>query len=364
MSAIRPLVREDLPAVAGLFADFVGWDVEAASAGLVAYYERTLLDGPFADPEIPSLVYEDARDGVVGVIGSHPRRFVHGSEPVRVACSGPLVVHPAHRPRGVGALLLRAYLAGPQDLTFNDRSIDPVRQMWVRLGGVTDTAASIGWAHVLAPAGFAAGALARRALGRERAPGAGLLARVDAVAGRRRLRGAPPSEGTTSEPLSDAALLELLPTLRRAFPLRPAYDEAFLSWLFPELEAADLAGPLVRRLVRDAEGRALGWFVVYAPAHEVALVMQVAAAPGDVEAVFAQLVQTAAEHGSLELRGRVEPHLLPALRERRCRLLRMEWALLHGRRDPALVQAVLAGRALLTRMDGEWWMRPVGPAGR
>ena len=85
-------------------------------------------------------------------------------------------MHPAHRPRGIGALLLRAYLEGPQDLTADDRAIDQVHAMGVRLGGETHGVASIGWSLVLAPAGFVAGALARRATGRERPP-AGLVAR-------------------------------------------------------------------------------------------------------------------------------------------------------------------------------------------
>lgn len=354
MSRIRALAREDLPAVAGLFASFVGWDRAATEAGLVDFFARTLLDHPFADAEIPSLVYEDAQDGVVGVIGSHPRPFVHDDAPVRLACSGPLVVRENHRPRGVGALLLRRYLAGPQDLTFNDRSIDPVRTMWTKLGGVTDTAASVGWSHVLAPASFLVGAAARRATGREEPPGAALLARVDGLAARR-LRPQAPAGAT--EPLTSAAALELRPRLRRAFPLRPAYDERQLSWLLAEMAAADVGGRLVARLVRGADGRPLGWYVLYVPPHGIAHAMQVAAAERDVALVVDHLMQDAAAQGAVEVRGRVEPHLLGALRERRCRFIRIEWALLHGR-APALVEAVLAGRALLTRMDGEWWMRP------
>lgn len=352
--AIRPLERADLPAVAALYADFMSWDPEATRPGLVAYYARTMLDAPAFDPEIPALVYEDATDGVVGVVGSNVRRFTYRDRDVRVACDGPLIVHPAHRPRGVGALLLRRYLEGPQDLMADDRAIDQVHGMLRRLGGETHAAASIGWSIVIAPAGFAAGALARRVRGRERPPAAGAWERVDARLARRL---APvPREGFV-EPLADAALIELIERLRRPFPLRPRYDEAHLTWLWRELDAANLDGPVVRRLVRAEDGRAAGSFVMVAAPHGIAEVLQLAAAESDVELVLGHLLHEAARAGSVEVRGRYEHHLLSALRRRRCRTVPIDWSALHGR-DPELLAAVHGGRALLTRLDGEWWLRP------
>ena len=123
MTPIRPLERDDLAVVAALYADFVGWDRDADGPGLVDYFTRTLFEDPFAEPDLPALVYDDPRDGVVGVIGSRVRRFTDGDRAVRMACSGPLIAHPGHRRRGIGGLLLRRYLAGPQELTFNDRAV-------------------------------------------------------------------------------------------------------------------------------------------------------------------------------------------------------------------------------------------------
>lgn len=354
MTPIRPLAPADLPAVADLYADFMGWDPVATRPGLVAYYARTMLEHPSFDPEIPTLVYEDARDGVVGVLGMNVRRFVHGDRAIRVACGGPLVVHPAHRPRGVGALLLRSYMAGPQDLTADDRAIDQVQAMWQRLGGDTHAVASIGWSHVVAPAGFVAGAVARRALRRDRPPAAGLLARADALAGRRRN---PAPQAGAIEPLTNDALRDLIERLRRSFPLRPSYDDAHLDWLFREMEAANVDGALVRRLVRGDDGRPVGSYVVYVAPHGIAEVMQLAAAEPDVDLVLDHLIADAVAGGAVEVRGRFEHHLLPSLRRRRCRLVAIDWALLHAR-DPALLAAVHGGRALLTRLDGEWWLRP------
>jgi GNAT superfamily N-acetyltransferase len=359
VSAIRPLERADLPAVAALYADFMAWDAAATRDALVAYYARTMLDHPCADAEIPSLVYDDPQDGVVGVLGSNVRPFVHGEREVRVACGGPLVVHPSHRPRGVGALLMRSYLEGRQDLTADDRSIDQVHAMGLRLRGETHGVASIGWSLVLAPAGFLAGAIARRATGRGQSR-PGLVARIGSLARRRPEQ---PLAGV-SEPLTHAALIDLVERLRRPFALRPRYDEAHLAWLFGEMERANFDGPLVRRLVRGDDGRPLGSYVAYVAPHGVAEVVQLAAAEPDVALVLDHLLHDAARGGAVEVRGRFEHHLLAALRRRRCRLVPIDWALLHGR-DPELLAAVHGGRALLTRLDGEWWMRPdpFAPAG-
>jgi GNAT superfamily N-acetyltransferase len=350
--AIRPLEDADLPAVAALYSDFMAWDADATRDALVAYYARTMLDCPSVDPEIPTLVYDDPDDGVVGVLGSNVRRFTFGEREIRVACDGPLIVHPAHRPRGIGALLLRSYLEGPQDLTADDRAIDQVHAMGVRLGGETHGVAAIGWSLVLHPAGFVAGVLARRATGRERPP-AGVVARVGSLARRRRTG---PASGCV-EPLENAALIDLVERLRRPFALRPRYDQAHLTWLFAEMERVNVDGQLVRRLVRADDGRPLGSYVMYVESHGVAEVVQLAAAEADAPLVLDHLIHDAMSGAAVEVRGRFEHHLLRALRRRRCRLLPIDWAFLHTR-DPELLAAVHGGRALLTRLDGEWWMRP------
>jgi len=354
VSAIRPLERDDLPAVAALYADFMGWDADATRPGLVAYYARTMLDHPTFDPEIPTLVFEDPRDGVVGVLGSNVRRFAYRDRPVRLACDGPLIVHPAHRSRGVGALLLRKYLDGPQDVTADDRAIDQVHEMLVRLGGETHGVASLGWSLVLAPVRFVAGAFARRTTGREQPPVPRLLARADTLADRR-LRAAPRAGAV--EPLANDALCELIERLGRRFPLRPQYDGAHLGWLFGEMAAANVDGQLVRRLVRADDGRPAGSYVLYVERHGLAEVIQVVTSEADAPLVLDHLVHDAAAGGAVEVRGRFEHHLLAALRRRRCRTVPVDWACVHAR-DPELLAAVHGGRALVTRLDGEWWMRP------
>ncbi len=349
MSRVRPLEREDLPAVASLYELVIRSKTAQAPPGLASYIERLSCDQPFADPELPSLVYDEPGHGIVGFIASHARRFVFGDRSLRMACSGQLVAHPDFQSRGVGALLLRKYLAGPQDFTITDGATDGVRQIWERLGGVTHAMASVGWTRVLSPSRFAAAELARRR-GRDAVRGARMWTALDGVAGRR-LR--PDRPATSSEPLSAAALLAGMSRLSRAFPMRPHYDTVFLTWLFREMEAVAPRGPLERRMVRDAGGDVVGWSVAYAPPAGVAQVVQVAG--DDVGLVLDDLFQHAAERRAIAIQGRVDPYLYPLLAKRRCLFRPSAWALVHSR-DPALVGAVTSGRALLTRLEGEWWM--------
>jgi hypothetical protein len=226
--------------------------------------------------------------------------------------------------------------------------------MWERLGGVTDSGRSIGWAYTLGPAGLAASAVARRASRRDRAPGGGLLARVDGIAARRRIPR--PAAGAT-EPLTDAALLELLDRLARPRPLRPAFDAGFLAWLGREMELVNVGAQVVRRLVRDDDGRPLGAYVTYLTPGWLAEVVAVVATGDHAGTVLDHLFAEAAAAGAVEVRGRFEPQLLPHLRERRCRLTHTDWTMVQSK-DSELVATALSGRALLTRLDGEWWMRP------
>jgi hypothetical protein len=344
---IRPLDRSDLPEVARLYERVVRSGTDSPPPGLAGEFERTVLDHPWADPELPSLVYEDPRAGIVGFLGSHPRRLRLGDRRLRLGCSGQLVAHPDHR--GVGALLLRRYLAGPQDLTITDGANETVRSLWERLGGSANELASVGWTRVFRPASAGAGFLAARRGGRRR--GGAVLTLLDRAAGRPL---APPRAEASSEPLTPAALLEGLRRLEKPFPLRPDYDGPFLDWLFGELSAVTARGELLARRVSAPDGRDLGWYVAYGGAGGPAQALQVAARPADAGAVLDDLFQRVAELGPPAVQGRLEPQLHAALRGRRCIFNRTEWALVHGG-DVETRNALAYGRALLTRLEGEWW---------
>lgn len=364
-SEVRPCTRDDLPQVTRLFEQVMRSGSSAPPPGLAGYFERTLFDYPWVDPEIPSLVYE--QNGViVAFLGSHVRRLVLDGAPIRMACSGQFVSSPAMQKRGGGALLLRKYLAGPQELTITDGASAPVGRMWERLKGQTVWLNSLTWTRIFRP-WSAIGTLFgspeptswRRAAAILGRPADALITRL---AGEK-LR--VPEPATGSEELTSAALLEMFPRVVCGHALYPAYDRPFVDWLFSELASVESRGRLVKRLVTAGNGRPLGWYVAYlpralrdrhGPREAVAQALQIAAAPANVEAVLQHLLHHAQISGATAIQGRLEPHLFEAVRQPRYLLRRTQLALIHSRARPDAVSAVFEGRALLTRMDGEWWM--------
>jgi hypothetical protein len=356
---IRPLERRDIDEVTALYELVARSGSGTPPPGLAGHFEETFLDHPWADPDIPSLVYEEADGTIVGFISSQVRRMRFGDRMLRFGCSGHLVTLPEARTRAVGAFLMRAYMTGPQDLTFTDTASNVVRRIWESLGGERSLLGCLGWVRLFRPWHASADLMARhRPLGRAGTAAAPVLTALDAasVVVARRVFEPPGPIGSTDE-LTPEALAEHLPRLARSFPMRPAYDEdGFASWLLDAVEAVRSRGRLVKRLVRGQDGRARGWFIYYHQPDGIAQVLQVAGAERDIDDVLDHLLYAAWLDGAAGVQGRVEPHLFRSLGERRCMFHASGYlALIHGH-DDRILHTIQSGRALLTRLEGEWWM--------
>jgi hypothetical protein len=350
---IRPLERDDLPAVAAVYELVMRSGSREAPPGLVPYFERTLFDHPWVDPEIPSLVYEEANGEISGFIGSHVRRFELDGRPVRVAYGGQLVADPRVRHKAVGALLMQRYLVGEQEATATDTASEPTHAMWGRLHGETVGLGCIEWTRVFRPGRFAAERIRVRRRGSLAAP---VLSAVDPVATRiPGLAGTPVPSDVRAETLTPDGLIEAVDACSAGLVLRPAYDAAFLGWLFDELESVSELGSIVRTLLRRSDGSIVGWYVYYLRAGGTSHVLQVMAPERSVGATLDHLFHDARAKGSAALRGRLELRLLEPLSRRRC-ILRYSGGFLVHSRDNSLLDAIAYGKALITRMDGEWWM--------
>jgi hypothetical protein len=358
VSEIRELERRDLPEVANLYEHVARSGSWEAPAGLAGYFADTFLDYPWADPEIPSLVYED-EGRITGFLGANVRRFTYDGEPIRLAISGQLVTDPSVRSRAAGAFLLRRFLDGPQDLTITDTASDQARRIWEGLGGETMHIGSIGWARVFSPLRSVLDFKTRDGGGGRMTPVLRpVLSAVDAagsLVARRALKVQPPS-GSTEE-LTAEAMGKHLETVAKPYRLREAYDDAEgTAWLLKEIARVRPRGEMVARLVRAADGRVQGWFVYYHRAGGIAQALSVAGPPNDVGDVLDALLADARERGAVAVQGRVEPHLLERLPERRAVFHKSGYLpLIHSRRAE-LLHAIHSGRALLTRLAGEWWM--------
>ncbi len=93
MSGIRPFEPADVPAAVALFERMQ--QSGSSLAGLEAMYRALLFEDPWADPELPSLVYEDENGELAGYITRCTRRFRFDAEPVRLSTTIHFFVDPA-----------------------------------------------------------------------------------------------------------------------------------------------------------------------------------------------------------------------------------------------------------------------------
>jgi hypothetical protein len=354
VSQIRPLEREDLAQVASLYERSMRSGGAAPPPRLAAYFERTLLDQPWADPELAPLVFQAGDNRILGFMGSQVRRLLLDERPIRMACAGPLVTDPRERQLGIGARLMRTYLSGPQDLTITDGANELVHEMWVRLGGFALHPGSVVWTRLFRP-WRAVGGLWLELRGKERL--GKLLGSVWPLLDAPTTRLTRPPErpaGVNGEELTAQAMLECQAEVLGHTTLRVDYDEPFLEWLFREMGAVRSRGTLVRRLLRR-DDRPVGWYVAYLKAGGVSEVMDVKAVGGQLGTVLDHLFADAWDCGADAVEGRFEPALYEPLSGRRCWLHYGARALVHSR-DLEVLAAISLGRSALTRLDGEYWM--------
>ena len=353
MSQIRPLDRADLPEVGDLLRAELLARVRDAPRSIEAFLSETLLDGPWADPDVPSWVATGQDGSISGFLACHARRMHLGGEPISVVVCSHLAVAADQRGGAAGAMLLRKCLSGPQDLTLTDTASDVVARVWRVYGGQVDVARSCEWMHVFRPVTMGV-RLGRRAAGRQPVnrydvpvPGLPVHLATRVVP---RLRSLEEPE-TTSAPLVPHDAAELLPRTLRGLSLRPDYDEAYLGWLLERL--GDVSGELICRTVRQGD-RVVGWFVYVLRPSGAGRVLQVLADARAADAVLGALLADARRRGATLLAGRLEPHLQEALRRRLTALGFGERHVAHARR-PEVMAALSGDQGLLTRLDGEWW---------
>lgn len=354
MPAIRPLERSDLPQVNVLLQEYVpGWSDSGHGAQFIA---ATLLDHPWADEELPSLVATGEDGEVTGFIGAQARRLSNGDRALRGICCSHLVVAPGHRGGAAGALLLRRLMSGGQDITWSDTANEAVVRMWLAFGGSLDATRTCEWMLVLRSARWfrdLAAARIRRG-GPSRRQQAPVPALPFQAAGPRLAKGAFPelAPEVTGEVATAAAIVDALPAIDRRGRLRVAYDEAFLDSLLRLIETS--TGALVRRIVyRDRQP--IGWYAYVPGPDKVCRVLHLSAFDANGDDVLGELVRHARAEGGAVLAGRLEPHLTGPLRERLAILGFARQPVLHVR-DPELRARLLTDSSLLTQLDGEWFV--------
>jgi len=356
MTRIRSLCHDDLSQVISLYRTHLAVPNVAGDDELRTAFEQVFLGEPLSDPSIPSLVFEGSDGEIVGFIGSLVHRMRFEQRTVRLACSSSLVVAPKARQFGAGGLLLRKYLAGPQDLTMTDTAGSATEQMWKRLGGSMYHLGSVTWLHLLHPVRAAVG-LKLWHLGRQqRLPLARPLCRpLDAVYSRfNKADGTGDVENHTEEQLSPQLLIDHLRLGPQQFDLWPDYDAESLGLRFDQIGRSRSNGQLVKNFVRDARGQPLGWYIASLLPSDIYRVLGLAATPGNEELLFRHVLRSAKDLNAAAVAGRLEPGLLEVLPRRTMMFSRVRF-LFHSRNE-AICAAVRSSKALLTGLESDVWL--------
>lgn len=354
MGLVRPLVEQDLPAVAELHQHVFGRSLP----GSAAYLKQLVFESPWHDAELPSLVYEDERGRLMGCLGVMPRKMALGGRGIRAAVGYHFMVDRSVRHTLAGVELARQFFCGPQHLALAEGN-EFSRRIWELCGGRVSHFYSLCWTRPLRPARYALSVLRRRGLSPALACALKpVCALADSVAGylpQRPFRFPPPA--TRAEDLDTTTLLGCLSTLASRRALRPVYDGRSLEWLLRVLAHKRHRGRLQKVAVHAGNGRLLGWYLYYLGRSGIAEVVQVGGHEEAIGEVLDHLFYDAWQRGASAASGLIDAALFQPLSHRGCIFHRpaASWMLVHTR-DQRILDAIHAGDIFLTRMEGEWWI--------
>jgi hypothetical protein len=369
MGELRPLAASDLPGVANLFQRIFKNVPPPAPDALVCYLKALFLEAPDQDSEILSQVYLKPDGSVGGFIGALPLPMsLHGT-PVRAAVAVCLMVDNHLGNPLVGARLLRAFLAGSQDISLGETASETTVGMWLNLRGIVLPAYSLEWVRIIKPGQFVVELLGNRIpAARALTP---LAWPLDAWL-RRRMQGrasrwvnVPPSLDLPNNrtcpdlDVDNETLCELVPQFTSTFSLHPRWTQSRLRYILADAEKKTEYGGIVRRVVTMPNGTPIGAFIYHGRPGRIGHVLQVLAANGQAESVIDRLVNHATASGIVALKGRTQPALLPSMMTRRFGFIHSTSSIAYAR-DPALLKPFLTGDAFFNGLAGEAWTRLIG----
>ena len=355
MDLIRPFQREDIPGVLELFRTAFLTNGNHAPGGLDSYFDRAIFQNPWYDEELPSFVHAKGDGSIDGFVGVQPKRLSLRGRRLRVAVATKLMVSRAAGPL-VAARLLGRVFAGPQDLLLSDISNAAGRRIWEGLGGVTVLLYSLQWQRPLRPARHALSWLRARGVPRVITRALHPLGSVaDSVL--TRWSAAPVGSalaGYSVEGLPLDVMATRLPDLLGNRMLQPEYEERWLRWILELAQRNEPHRVLRRRLVRDGRQDPAGWFLYFLESQGQADVVQLVARKNATAAVFQALLADASNAGAAMVSGRLEPGMVTEMSARHCYFREAGlWTLVHTK-QAEILDAILAGNAFLSRLEGEW----------
>ncbi|MFC1633198.1 hypothetical protein ACFL5Z_00040 [Planctomycetota bacterium] len=328
---------------------------------LQSYFEKLYFTHPSYDESMSSLVYEDKQGNIRGFIGGIPVDFKLKNRKIRALVAGNHMVDRDLKDPMAGALLLRKFISGPQDLTYTDTANSISVKLWKTVGAGVLFSHSIRWIRLLRPGRFINHVLKRHPVGTALSWVAYPACLLSDVAYAHLFdRSSDDVMGRLDEcELETSTMLESFEDFRDRRVLIPDYDEASLKWRLSLAESKQEHGELLKVAVYN-KTKLQGWYLVYVRKGGVAYLLQLVAHPKSILSVLDHLFTNGRKRGCLALTGYLDPKYIMEYQEAGCFLFNRGAMAMSHTQDPEIRCALLHGDAYISSLEGEWWTRLQG----
>lgn len=319
-------------------------------------YPQLLFDTPWSESAIAGLVSTDATGALNGMLAAGGRPLQFEGRPITAAIGADFHVPQEARSTMAGVALLKQFFNGRQDVTICDVANNSTRRIWERLGGFVASAYNLNWIGVLRPLRLAGSVLCeRRGLGLIGKSTMGISAVVDRMLPQRlTCRINPVSRGMVAETLAPDEFSRHLQELTQDDAVQPVYSLDAAEWMWKRLAyLSPDSGDVSAVVVRNSQGRLLGWYIYDLCSGGTARVAQIAARQNNAATVINHLFARVFDEGAGAVAGRLQPRFQQVLIDQGCLFRgRSSYTLIHTT-DPGIAAAYRSGSAWLSALDGE-----------
>lgn len=364
MSLIRPFEPGDLNHVAALYQRTFATSGTEPSSKLAQCLNEFYLEGPSADPDIPSLVHVGDGGEISGFVGVNLVPMAFAGRRMRVAFCGALMVENPRDDPLAGARLLKAFLAGRQDLSISETANKTSLEMSKALRGVALPGYSLEWMRAFKPISFACDMVFRhspfRKVGLPVARAADTLFHWIGFGGSLSIEEVSAGKAALAlRSVGSDGLAEAVELLTRHYQMRPSWMPEELSHVLSQAFDKPAYGEAIAMVASKGDGPAIGAFLYHLRPGGVGRVFQVLSLPGMESTIIDAMFADAARRGAAGLRGRTQPAILNGLLGKKAMFANASSTVVFSR-DDDILDCLRSGRAFINGIAGENWGRHIG----
>ena len=353
----RPFEPADIPRIALFYDRTFDRGEGKPSPRLCDHFDELFFKNPWADPRVPSWIYETNQGDIKAFVAKHPRRMVFDGEPIMCAAGGYWMVSEDYRRRGLGSLIARYSAEKGPALMYTDTGRPygtPGIGIWERTSyGSRILVSSIQWEYMLR---------SRRAA-ETAGQGPAVVRLPRRISDEIRLR----KRRSRTQSLTDGAqrseltpdtlghLPQMLPPNTRFYP---QYDAEYVSWLLKVAANIYTRGELSHSTVLSRDGSGIdGWYFFYLAQTGKAEVMQIVSKQGAQERVLAQLFAHAYTEGAAFVMGYWCGHdILLAAQNMGCHIGYIPSRTALYTHNTEIMRAIMCGDYFLSAFEGDSWL--------